>query len=320
MSLYGGKLGRILSQQILLSRLAKSDQLELFHAPAYTLPLFLKIPTVLTVYDVIALSHPAYCTLKNRLHFGLLLRASAHRASLIIAPTKKIKQDIVQWLNVPSSRVKVVELGCSPSFYQLSSKENSWPILQRRFPKLSKQFIFFAGNIEPKKNLFTLLKAFAHLHQYKPDLQLVITGQKKGGGWQLKSYIDALNIRASIIQLGYLSEYELNLLYNLAQVFVFPSLYEGFGLPNIEAMRCGTPVLTTKMGGIPEVVQDGALMFEPPTDDKALADILYQLLNNKTLRQELVERGLKIASQYSWDKVAKKLLDCYDAIPNYLAQ
>jgi len=179
---------------------------------------------------------------------------------------------------------------------------------------LTNKYIYHLGNIEPRKNLIVLLKSFAQVcREIKEDYALVLSGQP---GWltqSLQRFLQDYPLKDRILFTGYVPQKDLPLFMNGAEVFVFPSLYEGFGLPVLEAMSCGTPVISSNCSSIPEIVEDAGLLIDP-SDPQALAEQIIYLLRNPEERERLSERGLKQAALFSWRETARKTLDVYRSI------
>ena len=187
------------------------------------------------------------------------------------------------------------------------------PVLRDRYG-LNKKYLYHLGNIEPRKNLIVLLKAFAQVcREIKEDYALVLSGQP---GWltqSLQRFLQDYPLKDRILFTGYVPRNDLPLFMNGAEVFVFPSLYEGFGLPVLEAMSCGTPVISSNCSSIPEIVEDAGLLIDP-ADPQALAEQIIYLLKNPEERERLSERGLQQAALFTWRETARKTLDVYRSI------
>ena len=176
-------------------------------------------------------------------------------------------------------------------------------------------FILFVGVLQPRKNIPTLIKAYYKLKKEGIKDKLVITG---GKGWQYKEIfetVERLNLQKEVIFTGHIPDDDLPKLYNAADLFAFPSLYEGFGIPPLEAMACGIPVITSNTGSLPEVVGDAGIMVDP-YDIDGLAKAMYEVLNNEGLKEEMVKKGLERAKMFSWKKCAKEVLDVYEEAYN----
>jgi glycosyltransferase involved in cell wall biosynthesis len=285
------------------------DRIDILHAPGYVIPLLSSVPAVVTIPDVIALLFPKMCKISNHLHYRALLPAVAKKAKCIITMSHNSKKDIVNTLNVSEDKIDVIYNGVHPSFIQIHDVSRL-DFIREKYD-LPEKIILFVGNLEPKKNIVRLIDAYSLLkREQEIEHALVIIGKK---GWlydEIFKKVNALNMDKYIIFLGYVPREDLPLLYNMAEVFVFPSLYEGFGIPPLEAMACGTPVVTSNISSLPEVVGDAAIKVDPQ-NIRDIAEGVYKVVVNKDLTQRLIAKGLKRARLFSWEKTAKRTLEVY---------
>jgi glycosyltransferase involved in cell wall biosynthesis len=293
------KLIRILWQQLTLPRRMKKDRLDLFHAPAYVLPLRASVPTVLTVYDAMAFTHPQFCTLANRLHYRRVMPLSAQKAQRVIVPSQAICDDLVNVLQLQNEKIQVIPLGVEDIFFEEPSRERQQAVKEKY--QLPEQFFLFVGNVELKKNLSLLLGIWT-----KKLPPLVIAGTWLMG---IELFGRFQNIKA----LGYVPREELPALYALATAFVFPSLYEGFGLPPLEAMACGTPVICSNAGALPEVVGTAAMLANPhePSEWTLAMELIVK---DASLRERLRRAGRERARQFTWERTARAVMAVYRSV------
>ncbi|MFW6162366.1 MAG: glycosyltransferase family 4 protein [Planctomycetota bacterium] len=293
------RLARIAYEQAWLRRhLGDAD---LLHAPGYVAPVRLPVPMVVTVYDLIALRHPRLAKRSNWVHYRLRLPRAARAARLIIVPSEAVAADVSQHLGIPRSRVRVVPLGVADRF-RPPAPEAVAALRERH--GLAEPFVLFVGNVEPKKNLPTLIRAFAAVHREGRPHRLVLAGAR---GWKCREVYAlpaSLGIEDAVRFLGYVPEAELPALYGAAEAFVFPSLVEGFGLPPLEAMACGTPVVTSDAGALVETAGDAALRV-PAHDVEALADALRRVLDDPALRETMIDEGRRTAARFTWSRTAE---------------
>jgi len=300
-----------LRQQWVVPRLLRRLGVDLCHSPYYLMPYRPGVPTVLTVYDLIPLHFPQYVSPQARLLFrwatGLALRA----ADRVIAISQHTAQDLRAAYAIGPSRLTVIPLAAAPTFYPRPAPEVS---AVRQKYGLPDRYLLYVGSNKPHKNLLRLVEAWA---QYAirnthcaPHATLVIAGLWDPRYPQPRQRAQALGLDESVIWLGPLPDADLPALYSGAATFVFPSLYEGFGLPVLEAMACGTPVACSNSSSLPEVVGDAARTFDPG-DAAAIAAALRDLVSDKTLRTRLRERGLQRAGHFSWTRTARETLDLY---------
>lgn len=225
----------------------------------------------------------------------------------IIMVSNDLRRRLVQHLKVPETKIKVVHEGVSSAYKPL---KNASRIKQKHH--ISRPFIFHVSNLSPKKNPKTLLKAFSQLVKKGFDLELVIAGAKWTSRY-VKRMIEKFNLASNVKILGYVPEQDLIYLYNAAELFFYPSLHETFGLPVLEAMACGTPVVTSNAYSIPEIAGDAAILCDP-YDYSEFSNAIEQLLKDKKLKKEMIIKGLKNVKRFSWEKCAKETTKIYEQL------
>jgi glycosyltransferase involved in cell wall biosynthesis len=307
---------RILWEQTALPLASRSC--DLLHGLAFVAPLFAPCPTVVTVYDLSFMRTPERFRPGNRWYLQTFTRWSCRRARRIIAISENTKRDVMALLNIPGERVDVVYPGVDARFRPLPPEQVA---AFRAAKGLPERFVLYLGTIEPRKNLTVLLEAYAALRRgvreerRTPDPgprtpQLVMAG---GKGWMFEEVfarLEALGLKDDVILPGYVPDAELPLWYNSAEVFVYPSLYEGFGIPPLEALACGTPAVVSNVSALPEAVGDAGLLVRPG-DAAELADALRRLLDDAALRAELGARGRAHAARFSWERAAAQTVAVY---------
>ena len=299
---------RILWEQTLQPLALRKERVDLLHALAFVVPLFSSCPSVVTIYDLSFLLYPEGFKGYKRFYLGLSTRLSARKARRIIAISKSTKRDVVRLLGVSPDKVDVVYCGTDGAFRPLPKAEVAAFRSQKGLPE---RFILFVGTIEPRKNIITLIEAFAKLQTCEPaNLKLVIGGAK---GWfyeDVFARVEELGLEGEVLFPGYIPASELPLWYNAAELFVYPSLYEGFGLPPLEAMACGTPVVVADTSSLPEVVGEAGVIVNP-LDVEGLAEAMRRVLGDEALQQEMKERGLRRAQGFSWAETAQETVQVY---------
>ncbi len=296
-----------LAEHFSLPRKAKRLNLDLYFAPHYVLPLLTPCRAIVTIHDVIHLLFPENLPHKGAYYYArFMIGRALAKAERVVAVSHHSSADIRKLFPNHAGRIEVIHNGIDPHFFRHPG-EDELLRAKGRF-HIDYPFILFVGNLKPHKNLTNLLKAFALLRgRRERGLKLVIAGGERDKSAQISEAIDRLSLGAEIRFLGYVNKEELCCLYHLAELFAFPSLYEGFGLPPLEAMACGTPVLASNLSSLPEVLGDAALMVNPHQVEK-IAEAMQQLMENKPLREELIRRGAQQAKRYSWEEAARKYL------------
>jgi glycosyltransferase involved in cell wall biosynthesis len=266
---------------------------------------------VVTVHDVSFKHHPEFFSARDRLLFATLLPITLRRAAAVITVSNHAQQAILRAYPYVSGRVHVAWNAPSPIFRPIAQPELLLSI--RRRYGIRNGFVLAVGNIQPRKNLVRLIQAFAAIRQQWESLQMVIVGQAQWRSSAAYHEVKHLGLEQDVIFPGYVTEEELVLLYNAAQVFVYPSIYEGFGLPILEAMACGTPVVASNTTSMPEVAGEAALLVSPHNPED-IAGAMNMLLHDPRLRRTLRARGLEQANRFSWTKTARQTLAVYRAV------
>jgi glycosyltransferase involved in cell wall biosynthesis len=277
----------------------------LLHATAYAAPLTWPGPAVLTIYDLTFLRYPRAFRRGNRAYLTVVTRLSARRARRIITISEHSRRDIVHRLGIPSERIVVAYPAVDARYQALAPAAVAAFRQQKGLPDT---FIFTLGTLEPRKNLAGLLHAYAHLPVPRPPL--MVAG---GAGWRYSPIFDTvkeLGLESDVRFLGFVPEDDLPAWYSAARLFAYPSLYEGFGLPVLEAMACGTPTVTSTASSLPEVAGDAALTVNP-TDDSALAEAMQAVLGDPGRQASMRSAGLRQAARFSWRVMADQTVATY---------
>ena len=287
---------------------------QLFHTPHYILPVLTPCRSIVTIHDCIHLVFPQY--LANRIARSYARGAfwtAVHRASRILTVSEASKRDILRFFPVPEDKVTVIYNAIADHFYTEPPEEEVAHVRERY--QLQDRFVMYAGNVKPHKNLERLIDAFVLLRQEggHQDLKLLVTGSEVSKYATLRRAVHRYNLHKHVRFLGYQSEQTLAALYRLADVFVFPSLYEGFGLPPLEAMASGTPVVVSNVSSLPEVV-GGAGVLVNPYDAASIAEGIRQVLDDSALSADLSRRGLERAHTFSWPESVKRIRRIYQEI------
>lgn len=282
----------------------------LFHATEHLLLPLRSIPTVLTVHDLIFRHLPQHHKRLNRWYLNWTLPLYCRRATHLIAISDCTRRDLMDAYGVPREKISVVHEAADSRFRPQTADRIG---AVRRQYGLPERYLVFVGTIEPRKNLTRLLHAFEALQTEGLSDALVVVGKR---GWLYGDFFAQLErspARRAVILAGYVPDEDLPAVYGGAQAMAFPSLYEGFGLPILEAMACGTPVACSGTSSLPEVAGDAAVMFEP-TRTEAIVDALRRLLSDPELQRELRRRGLERAASFSWQRVAAETEAVYGSV------
>ncbi|MBA2679278.1 MAG: glycosyltransferase family 4 protein [Ktedonobacteraceae bacterium] len=290
--------------------------MDLFHVPYFAPPLLPRTPTIVTIHDVIPLRLPAYQPNGRVKAYMNLVARAAWRASMIITVSEHAKQDIIEVLKLPAERIRVIYEAAGEE-YQPVIDSGKLAEAQARY-EVGDRYIFYLGGLDQRKNVPQLIRAFAQVYQQvgDPNLRLLIAGNpdKQKGPF----FPDPRPVAAELgiteqVKYHFIAEEDKAAMYSGASLFVFPSLYEGFGLPPLEAMGCGAPVVCSNRTSLPEVVGDAALSVDP-NDIQALVEAMWSVLTNSDLRADLRMRSLKRAQQFSWQKTASETVAVYEEV------
>ena len=304
-------------EQIQLPRQAAKDKIELFHFPCLTAPLNLDCPKVITVHDMIwafpeRFSQNGRFSIKRKLmewYNYLVPTYAIKRASAIITVSHVAQKSIVEYLDFPLDKIHVTWEAARSSFTQITDQQCLEAV--RNKYRLHSKFILAIGSADPRKNISTLVRAYSMLpNKFREEYQLAIVWAHSHLADDMSKQVNGLGVEGKVRFLENVTNEDLTLLYNSASLFVFPSLYEGFGLPLLEAMACGAPVIAANTSSIPEVAGDAVLLFEA-TEPKGIAETITNVLDNDTVRLNLVQKGFQRNSIFSWEKCAGETLSVY---------
>ncbi len=297
-------------------RKARSLGIDLFHVPHFASPwLTGAVPTVVTIHDVIPLRLAAYrASAKARVYSSVVARAARH-ATMVITVSEHARQDIIDALHLPADRVRVTYEAAGEAYQPVTSAEQL--AAARASYGISGRYVFYLGGLDSRKNVLQLVRAFAHLYKRlgDPHLQLLISGNpEKFGSTPLfpdpRPLAAELGISEQIL-FRFVEDKDKPAMYSGASVFVFPSIYEGFGLDPLEAMSCGVPVVCSNRTSLPEVVGDAAISIDP-NNLEGMVDAMASVLTSETLAADLRSKGLERARQFTWQRTARETLAVYE--------
>ncbi|HEX8231312.1 MAG TPA: glycosyltransferase family 1 protein [Chloroflexia bacterium] len=311
---------RIAWEQLVLPGAALRHKLDLLHCPVNVRPVLSACPTVVTIHDLVFLRSPESFHPAKRRYLSAMTGWSARHAAHVIAVSESTRRDVIDLLGVRPGKVTTVHNGVGEQFRPVSEAERQ---AFRAQQGITGRMLLYVGTLEPRKNLPMLIRAFAALAE-DPDMQdvkLYVGGSK---GWyydEIFSTAERLGLTQSgrVIFLGRVPDEQLPLWYNVATAVAYPSLYEGFGLPALEAMSCGTPVLASNTSALPEVVGGGGLLLDPG-DETAWLGAMQRVLSNGELRAELAAMAREQASRFSWDRSARETVAVYRRVLQKRAQ
>jgi glycosyltransferase involved in cell wall biosynthesis len=294
-----------------LPAMLRLSPLDVFHGTNYCIPVFSPCPTVVTIHDLSLFTQSQTHEDENVRRGKRRIPLMARRATRIIAPSEFTRREIVQHFGVREDKIRVIFEAARDEMRPLAVSE-----CQAAFAKYHIQppYLLYVGTIEPRKNLLTLIRAYNELLKntdHRP--QLVLCG---GRGWlfdEVFKLVESFKLQDQVRFTGYVADEDLPALYSAAEIFVYPSLYEGFGLPPLEAMACGTPAITSDVSSLPEVV-GGAGLMHAPEDSQALARHIATLLGDLTAREYFKRAGLEQAARFSWDRAARETQSLYDEV------
>ena len=286
---------------------------DLLHCPDYLIPPTLNKIIILTIHDLAFIRFPQFNFDWFIKKYTKEVKRNARLAKIIVADSKSTKDDIIKFFKIDPAKVKVVYLASDSRFKKLANQEKDKKVLKKY--GIDKKYILSVGTIEPRKNYSTLIKAFNYIKHKNNDFnyRLVIVGRT---GWKSESTYRERELspyKDDILFIGRVSDKELVQIYNQAEIFVYPSLFEGFGLPPLEAMACGLPVIASDSSSLKEVVGNAGILI-PPDDFKEISKQISYILKNEKIKKKLKEKSLKQAQKFSWEKTARETLKIYKEI------
>ncbi len=314
------RAARLVWEQTRLPLLLRRLRIDVLHSPHHHTPLAARLGTtsstrrlrrVVTFHDVTFLLLPRRYPLLRRLYMEGVTRAAARVADAIITPSQAVRLDVIHRLGVPEERVVAIPEAAGPRFVPIEDAEALGHIRSKY--RLASRYILSVGSLEPGKNRARLIRAYAQLRSEGIDCPLAVAGQP---AWHYEGdfeLVRRLGLDEQVRFLGYVPDDDLPAIYSGATLLAFPSLYEGFGLPVLEAMACGTPVIAANVSATAEVAADAALLVDP-RDVAVLAGAMGRLLSDERLQADLRARGLARAKQFSWQRTARETLSLYEAV------
>lgn len=301
---------QLIWDQVLLPISLKKEKVDLVHNTKSSTSIINPCYSVVTIHDIIPIVYKQTEKFTNYLYWNLQIPLAAKHANQIITVSESAKKDIVNYYKIREDKISVIYNGVSEKFRIIESKKELDQI--KSLYSLPDKYILYVGTLQPRKNLPLLIKSYGKLvADKKITHKLLIVGRE---GWKYSaifSLIKELHLEKDIIITGYIQDDDLPYIFNLANLFVYPSIYEGFGLPPLEAMACGIPVITSNTSSLPEVVGNAGIMINP-YDVDCLAKVMFEALTNEGLRRDMIKKGLERSKLFSWEKTARETLKVYE--------
>jgi glycosyltransferase involved in cell wall biosynthesis len=298
----------------LLPRAVRKDQVDILFCPAYVGPIFYRGKIALILHDIIYQARPElynWPSMWDKILLKKFSQISAQKAKIIFVPSEFSKQEVLKYYQVDPDRVMVTQWGVDQNFQPIDDKDKLEAIKKKY--QIKDKFIFYIGSIFNRRHLPEAIKAFAHLAPQLADYQFLIVGVNYTNPFiDIDGLIKEVNQklgRPAILHQEYLNGRELALLYNAADLLVYLSDYEGFGLPVLESIACGTPIVTSSVASIPEVAGQAAIYIQDNSNVEEISQAIYQGLTDQQLRRDLIARGLEQVKKFSWQKCARQTLD-----------
>lgn len=287
----------------------KKDEIKIFHGLSGELPAGLNkknIKSIVTIHDLIFVRYPhLYSFFDRKIHFYKFKKA-ALQANIVIAISEQTKKDIIEFLKIPEYKIKVIYQGCQDIFKQNFSSTKKQEI-QKKY-NLPTDFILNVGTIEERKNALSIVRAIKDV-----DTTLVLVGRETKYSEKIRSFITENHMENKVIFLKNINNQELAIIYQLATIFIYPSIFEGFGIPIIEALFSKVPIITNKNGVFPEAAGPSSIYIDPMNVDEIKSNIEF-LLKNDVVRNDMIQKGLEYASKFNDDVIANELMDCYSSL------
>ncbi|MGG4407202.1 glycosyltransferase family 1 protein [Niallia taxi] len=301
---------QLLCEQVWIPMIHLKYQSDVIHFPAFPPPLLVRKNVYFTVHDATMWKYPNTLSLKNKLYMRPLSSFGIKKARKVLTVSENSKKEIIDVFPNVSKKIENMGISISTNISRETDKEKLLNVKIKY--KLPEKFLLTVGSLEPRKNLLFLIKSFTKYckDNNETELKLVITGRSAWGATEVISYIKNNEMENQIILTGYISDSDLICLYSLCEYFVFPSIYEGFGLPVLEAMACGSPLIVSNTSSIPEVAGEAAVYFNP-YEQEDFVEKLNNVYLNEEIKKSLIIKGSKRVKKFSWEKISKDIYNLY---------
>ncbi|MDP2946903.1 MAG: glycosyltransferase family 1 protein [Nanoarchaeota archaeon] len=288
-----------------LPRKAKKDKIDILFLPFYMRPFFCKIPTAVAIHDISYTVHPKWFDFYHRFAYNILTKRAIRKSKVILVPSRYTKSEILKYYKVNPQKIHIVLLAADEKFNAQKNYQKIEEVKNKY--GLKEKYIFYTGSIFNRRHVLELIKAFKIILKKFPDYQLLISGRNLTNPFQdIDKEIEKIQ---QIRKIDYIDDKDLVYLYQGAELFTWPSEYEGFGLPPLEAMACGTPVLTTSKTSLAEVLGDYPIVINNPGDIEEIKDKMLKIISDENLRKEMIAKGLERAKSFSWRQTAEETLE-----------
>lgn len=302
---------RLLWENLILPRVIGKRKIDLLHAAGFTLPLNVSCKSVITIFDMTFFTMPKMHLPSKIAYFRTMVPLALKKADKIIAISNQTKSDIIKCFKIREDKIEVIYIGAGREFKVIGDNLAIEKIKEKY--SLPKKYILFVGTIEPRKNIKGLMHAYAELKKKGCEHKLVIAGKR---GWHYDDIFETvrrLKLNSDIIFTDYVLSQDLPFIYNGASIFVYPSFYEGFGMPVLEAMSCGVPVVTSNISSLPEVTGQAAILVNP-TDIQEISASIDKILRDENLANNMIKNGLQRASLFSLEKMVRQTQEAYNKV------
>ncbi|WP_256621499.1 glycosyltransferase family 4 protein [Methanolobus chelungpuianus] len=309
-------LNRLYYDNIKLPKMLKSHDIDIFHGLKGVGPKVEAVKTIITVHDIHVLAYPRFAKFKDLVYWKYFSPASIRRADKIISVSKATKKDLMEKMDIPADRIVVIHESYDSNLY--CRREGAYQrvssfLAEKRIDISNKRIILNVNTVSPRKNIDGVIRAFNLVAGTEEDLVLIIAGRD---GWKTRQTYEEYNsspFKSQIHFVGFTPDEVVADMYNVAEAFVYPSFYEGFGLPILEAQACGCPVITSGISSMPEVAGRGALLVDPYKVEE-ISDAISDIIADQALRESLIKKGLANSAKFSWEECANKTLQVYQEV------
>jgi glycosyltransferase involved in cell wall biosynthesis len=302
---------RFIWDQVKIPIEAKREGVDLLFNPADSVPLFAGCKTIMVLHGSEWYVNPRMHKLLDRIYIRIMMPLYCKKACLLISNSELSKRDFVNILRVSEEKIKTIYFGVDPRFRHIEDDDIFWKQAREKY-HLPEKFILYVGRIYPGKNFGNLLHAFSRIHTSLPQ-KIVVAGHPRWDYQSVYASIEKLGLQQKVLFTGWVPQEDLVAFYNLADMFIFPSFYEAFGIPLLEAMACGCPAVASQTGALPEIA-GGAAFFVNPYNPDEIAEAIQKVLTEDNLRKKLIEKGLQRAKAFSWEKCARETLAVFESL------